>query len=314
MDRRTFLGSMAALGLQGMFGGLNAANITNFEVEKTKKSKKGKFDENLVVFISDLHTNPGGYQPDRLRRTIADILKMKPLPLNVIALGDLAYLLGKPEEYALLKEIIAPMEAAGIHYTMAMGNHDRRDNFAVAFPQYAAKSLLPDRYVFIVETPHADIIVLDSLQKSADTDKWITAGALDDNQRKWLEKTLMGYTKPVFVTAHHPIHETAVQSILYASPTCCGYIHGHNHVWDPGWVHKNYAERTLVRTLCLPSTGHWGDIGYTTFRLDETQATARLHQYEYFFPDPLKPGEKKPEQWTMMEEEHKNAVCRFIYR
>ena len=90
MDRRTFLGSITALGMQGMLGGLKAPNISNMGIEKTKK---GKFDENLVVFISDLHTNPGGYQPDRLRRTIADILKMKPLPLNVIALGDLAYLL-----------------------------------------------------------------------------------------------------------------------------------------------------------------------------------------------------------------------------
>lgn len=311
MDRRTFLGSITVLGMQGMLGGLKASNISNMGIEKTKK---GKFDENLVVFISDLHTNPGGYQPDRLRRTIADILKMKPLPLNVIALGDLAYLLGKPEEYALLKEIITPMETAGIHFTMAMGNHDRRDNFAAAFPKYAAASLLPDRFVYIVETPYADIIVLDSLQKSTDTDKWITAGAIDENQRQWLEKTLMGYTKPVFVTAHHPVHETAVQKLLYASPTCCGYIYGHNHVWDPGWIHKNYSERTLVRTLCLPSTGHWGDIGYTSFRLEETRATAHLYQYEYFFPTPLEPGEKRPEQWKMMEEEHKDAICRFIYR
>ncbi len=160
MDRRTFLGSITALGMQGMLGGLKAPNISNMGIEK---AKKGKFDENLVVFISDLHTNPGGYQPNRLRRTIADILKMKPLPLNVIALGDLAYLLGKPEEYALLKEIITPMETAGIHFTMAMGNHDRRDNFAAAFPKHAAASLLPDRFVYIVEPPYADIIVLDSL-------------------------------------------------------------------------------------------------------------------------------------------------------
>ena len=28
----------------------------------------------------------------------------------------------------------------------------------------------------------------------------------------------------------------------------------------------------------------------------------------------LEPGEKRPEQWKMIEEEHKDAICRFIYR
>ncbi|MBR4755384.1 MAG: metallophosphoesterase, partial [Bacteroidales bacterium] len=147
MDRRKFIGSIAALGLQGILldaSGAVSLLDTSSEAFRRKKKKAGLFDENLVAIISDLHTNPGGYQPARLERTIADILALNPCPRNIIALGDLAYLTGKPSEYALLKEILKPLEGSGIRLTMAMGNHDKRKNFAEAFPEYAAASLMED--------------------------------------------------------------------------------------------------------------------------------------------------------------------------
>ena len=317
MDRRKFLGSLAILCIQGVVldaAGPAALKGLGSEPGRRKRKKDG-FDENLVVIISDLHTNPGSYQPARLERTIADILALRPRPRNVIVLGDLAYLTGKPSEYALLKQILAPLEGTGIRLTMAMGNHDRRTNFTEAFPEYAAASLMKDRFVFVVETPRADIILLDSLQESDDPTTWITPGALPDNEKEWLKEKLASYTdKPVFVTSHHPINEVGIKDILLASPTCCGYIHGHDHVWRDGWVKKNYSEREMIRTLCVPSTGHWGDIGYTMLHLEEDHAEARLNEYEFFFPTPLNEGETKPAQWAMIEEERKNAVVSFAYR
>ena len=317
MDRRTFLSSLALLGLEGCFLDAHGAALLADRAAKGRKRCRGgapRFDDNLVCFISDLHVNPPGYQPARLERTIADILTLDPLPRNVIALGDLAYLTGRKEEYARLKEIIAPLEAAGIQLTMAMGNHDRRDHFAEAFPSYAARSQMADRHVFIVETPYADFIALDTLQASPDPDTWITPGALNEAQVEWLKERLAAYQKPVFVMSHHPLEEIGIKKILMESPTCCGYIYGHNHVWRPGWVHQNYRDRTVLRTLCIPSTGHWGDIGYVLMDLGETEATARLHQYEFFFPKPLEEGEPKPVDWTHIEEEHRDALCHFVYR
>ena len=84
-----------------------------------------------ACIISDLHCYPEGYQPAKLVRTVDEILRLNPRPRNVIALGDLAYLTGRPEEYALLKKILAPLEGTGMTLTMAMGNHDRRENFAL---------------------------------------------------------------------------------------------------------------------------------------------------------------------------------------
>ena len=265
MDRRKFIGSLAILGTQAAI--LDAAAIGRLGEIPTERSprrkKKGGFDDNLVCIISDLHCNPDAYQEAHLRRTITDILAMDPLPRNVIALGDLAYLQGRIPEYVRLREIVAPLEAAGIKLTMAMGNHDRRKQFAEIFPEKAAESKMTDRMVFVVETPRADIILLDSLQESSpDPDKGIVAGALNDAEREWLQETLNSYTdKPVFVTAHHALNETGIQAMLVESKTCCGYIHGHLHYWQPGWFRKNYNPQfRIIRSLCVPSTGHWGDM------------------------------------------------------
>ena len=314
MDRRKFVESLMAMGFIGTINAGDAFSMVKNIPTASPKARKGKFDENLVVFISDLHTNPSGYQPDKCRKIVQDILKLKPLPQNVITFGDLAYLTGKRDEYALAREILAPLEEAGIKVTHGMGNHDRRTNFAEVFPEHAKRSLLKDRFVNIVETPYADIIMLDSLQQGEDDKTWITPGALDEAQVAWLKETLANYKKPVFVTAHHPITETKIQSVLLDSPTCCGYIHGHDHRWRVDWFKRNYSDQRMIRILCLPSTGHWGDIGYTTFRLGPDQAVAELHQSEFFFPKPVDNPAERPVQWQMITDDHKGLTCTFSYK
>lgn len=314
MNRRNFLGGLAILGCQGMLQDpLHAAVPT--PKKRTKVMPASEWDDNLVVIISDLHTHPAGYQPDKLRRVVDDIINMAPKPRNVLALGDLAYLQGKRPEYELLREIVAPLAQAGISLTMAMGNHDRRDHFCEYFPLLAQQTLVPGKLVFRVETPRAVFILLDSSQKGkGGEDDFIVAGMVDEAQKEWLKNQLASETKPAFVMAHHPISETKLQKILLESPTCSGYIYGHDHRWRKDWVHLNYSDRLLMRTLCSPSTGHWGDIGYTCLRLDEKVATAELHQYEFYFPSPVRDGQPIPEEWQLINEEHSGAQCRFVYR
>lgn len=311
MDRRHFIGSLAALGCAGALTPLS--EFSAFAEPKGKKSK-AKFDENLVVFMSDMHTNPGSYQPDKCRKVISDILAMRPLPRNVVTFGDLAYLTGKEEEYALAKELCAPLEEAGIKVTHGMGNHDRRENFAKYFPEKAAATLFPGKYVFKVETPRADIIMLDSLQEGNDTTTWITEGALDEAQALWLKSALAASSKPTFVCSHHPIKEVGIANILIDSPCCCGYIHGHDHRWRVDWFKKSYSSTRMIRTLCLPSTGHWGDIGFTIFRLEEDRAVAELCQSEFFFPKPVENPAEAPAQWKMITDDHKGLTCTFSYK
>ena len=274
--------------------------------------KDVKFDDNLVVFISDLHTKPDSFQPEKLRKVISDILAMDPLPRNVIALGDLAYLTGQASEYAFLKPLLEPIEDAGITLTLAMGNHDRRKEFGEAFPSHAAKSIFKDRYVYIVNTPYADFIILDSLQEGENRNGWITEGELNDEQRNWLEQTLDAYTKPVFVCAHHGLNETLVGDMIASSPTCRGYIYGHYHRWRKDWIESWSREIHIVRTLGLPSTGHWGDIGYVCVQIDPEKAVATLHEDEFFFPVPAENPDDAPASWKVFPEELDGNTCTFM--
>ena len=97
MDRRKFIGSLAILGTQAaIMDAATIGHLGDLSAEKSPRRKKtGRFDDNLVCIISDLHCNPDNYQEAKLRRNITEILAMNPLPRNVIALGDLAYLQGK---------------------------------------------------------------------------------------------------------------------------------------------------------------------------------------------------------------------------
>ena len=308
---------MAVLGAGSL--ALSASGAERMErfvlASQRKKTGQGGLDENLVCIISDLHVRPGGYQEKYFESAISDILALKPLPKYVLCLGDIAYLTGKPEEYAAAKAQLDRLTAAGMELTLGMGNHDRRANFAEAFPEYAAASEVPDRLVFTVETPRADFILLDSLQEGNDTKKWITPGALNDEQVQWLTEKLSARSgdKPVFVMAHHPLEEVKIGKLLMGFPSCRGYIYGHKHVWNPGWVHLNYRDRTMLRTLCVPSTGHWGDIGFVTLRLEKDRAVATLHEREFFFPYPVKEGEERPPVWDEIERDHRGATCEFPF-
>ncbi|MBR2497320.1 MAG: metallophosphoesterase [Parabacteroides sp.] len=310
MNRRLFLGGLVALSCQGRLWKTHASSLSR---QSEKYNKKIGFDENLIIFISDTHIQPEGYTIEWFDKIAKEILAMRPLPRNIINLGDLAHLYGKEEDYRVAKELFAPLEEAGIRVTHAMGNHDRRDYFTKVFPEKAALTSCPNRIVSIVETPHADVIVLDSLQQSEDENKWITPGNIDEAQREWLKQTLQQYSKPVFIVAHHPLNEVKLGNIIFKSPTCCGYIHGHDHRWRPGWDQKDWKTHEVLRTLCLPSTGYWGDIGYACMKLEERQATVMLEQRDYFFPKPLQDGEEKPLQWKLIEKDNKGLQCRFSY-
>ena len=313
MDRRDFLGSLAALGVLGL--SFEACGVLPPVSKKT--DGHFRFDENLVCIISDLHINPGRHQEQYFAGIVDQILTLNPRPRYVLCLGDIAYLTGKPEEYAAAKRYLDKLEKAGMKLTMTMGNHDRRAEFAEVFPAHAAASLLPDRYVYLVETPRADFILLDSLQEGEDKTTWINPGVIDDRQMKWLNAQLSSRTdgKPVFVMAHHALDDLkALRKPMFNCPSCQGFIYGHKHVWNSDWIHANFRDRDVLRTLCIPSPGHWGDIGFVTLALESDRAVATNHEQEFFFPGPCREGEKKPAFWTEIERENTGAVCVFPYK
>lgn len=96
-------------------------------------------DETLVAFLSDCHV--GNWKSSDCQRVkfadcLARVLALDPLPGKMIIAGDLAYLWGRREDYELSKKLLQPVCDAGIEVTIAMGNHDRRENFLEFWPSF----------------------------------------------------------------------------------------------------------------------------------------------------------------------------------
>ncbi len=254
-----------------------------------------RHDPNLVAFISDLHVNgmaegkPGKdcHQAEYLRKTVAEILALDPLPANVICCGDIAFLYGLPQDYALAKTILQPLYDAGIKVTLGMGDHDRRDNFLAVWPEYAESSPVPGRIVSEVALDGLDILLLDTVNDDPiGIGEGTRPGDLGDAQRRWLETRLASAENPVILCGHHAYQEQKGNAKilsterLLATPLFKGYIHGHHHRWVAGW--DRVVGRGLIPRYTLPSTGHWGDIGWCLLRVCGDHAVLELRQSEWF--------------------------------
>jgi hypothetical protein len=307
ISRRSFLtGVAAAAAAPSAFAGL-------------------KTDPDLVVLLSDVHVNgvagKGAYQRDKFMRVVADVLKMDPLPGHAVFFGDFAFLYGRKEDYVASSEGVRLMQNAGIHVTLGMGNHDRRSTFLEVHPSYAKTTKIPGRIVSVVNLGRADLIMLDGLLGSDDrglSDMGPGQGGLDKAQQDWLMDVLPKWRRPVFVGSHWPIGGMKVggkpiAQLFFRSPAVAGYIHGHDHRWYKTQAMKSWKDSPQIRTLCLPSTGHWGDIGYVTLRLSGDRAVAALHQYEYYFPGPVATDARCPKIWRDITAENQNQTCTFRF-
>ena len=322
-NRRTFLGLAAATGAAGCMSSKPAA----------ADADAPKFDDNLSVFVTDIHIGgkqlDGGseaptYTQGRLSAFVDEVLAMKPLPRRVVSFGDLAYLRGNPDDYAVSKPILKRLEDAGIELVFCMGNHDRRSEFNKAWPGHLEKSPVPGKFVRVVSLGTSDLVVLDCLQGADDrpwTDNGPVPGKLSADVLAWCKKELPKRKRPFFVSSHFPIgdlrlsdkkNDTFAAWLIDKAPLCVGYVHGHDHRWRPEWSRGSWKTPRTIRTLCLPSNGLWGDIGHATFLTSADRAVCSLHVRDFYFP--RKPmTDKRPAVWRLKVEENRNATCTFLY-
>lgn len=252
---------------------------------------------------------------DAVKGHVAEILALDPLPANFIALGDMSIAFGEEKEYEILRELLQPLYDRGIKVTLAMGNHDIRASYAKSFPEAAAQSLVPGRYVHKVETPHADFLVLDSLKEPAVRGSYsaVTGVDLGEAQREWLKKMLPALTKPTFVCAHHQIHEIGVKKEVIRAPKVVGYLHGHNHVWIQQAVFHGYADDSRsLQSVGIGSFGIDRDVGYAIMDLKEVGACLRMIAKDYYFPAKL-PRERRPKVWDAIVRDHQGRKVHFPF-
>jgi len=280
-------------------------------------------DPDLTVFLSDVHVNGKKdgptYQRDKFAAVVAEILKMDPLPARAIVFGDLAWLYGQKEDYQCSAQYLKLLDDAGIAVTIGMGNHDRRSTFLEVHPKYAQTTKIPGRIVSVVDAGNVDFLMLDGLQGTDDRDPKDSGpvpGAISKDQQDWVLDVLPKWKKPVFVCSHFPDNELKaggkpLAKLLISAPNVVGYIHGHNHRWYAKYMQEGWSSTRIKRTLCLPSTGHWGDIGYTLMRVKGNTATASLIQHDFFYPspEPMDPADR--ELWKLVVRDNQGMICTF---
>ena len=162
----------------------------------------------LVAHITDTHiTSPGTRfysivdTAGALARAIAAINRLDPSPDLVVLTGDLVES-GKPEEYAHLHSLLAPLR---MPLLAIPGNHDARDPMREAF---AGDAYLP-RHGFLnyaIEGYPMRIIGLDTLTPGEG------GGAVCSERLRWIDNALAAAPdQPTLVLMHHPPFITGIR-------------------------------------------------------------------------------------------------------
>lgn len=149
----------------------------------------------LIAQLSDPHLNPARPHKARaLKAAVAHLLALPLRPNTVVITGDLADN-GTPDEYALLRELLAPLP---MPVFVLPGNHDCREALLNSFGEQGSSSL-PGFVQYAVNLGPLRLLVLDTLVPAQG------GGRLDDMRLHWLEERLSEAPHtPTLVFLHHP--------------------------------------------------------------------------------------------------------------
>jgi len=154
----------------------------------------------LLAQISDTHIlapasdNPAAeLRADCLRRCIADINEQA--PDAVIFTGDTVQH-GQPEEYAQLRELLAPLEAP---LYLVPGNRDDKGALRSVFGDQPCQPGKDDFFHYVVEDHRLRLVALDS------TFPGERKGVFCPARQAWLDRVLSEQpSQPTLLFIHHP--------------------------------------------------------------------------------------------------------------
>jgi len=136
-----------------------------------------------------------------LEDCVADILVRPQRPDAIIVTGDLVDY-GRPDEYALLRELLAPLP---MPIFLLPGNHDERGTLRAAFPEHAYLRQWEPFIQYAIEDFTVRLVALDSVIPMQG------GGTLCGERLAWLERTLSARpATPTIVALHHPPFKTGI--------------------------------------------------------------------------------------------------------
>lgn len=161
-----------------------------------------------IIVFTDTHMEPevaeGKLNPDvQLQKGIAHVNEFNADADRVVFVGDLTDV-GDKQSYNMLRSRLKDLK---IPYHLLLGNHDNRENFLEIFPDIKL-----DKNGFVqdvIETPEANLILLDTLNGPPYNYPESHIGKLCEKRMSWLEAQLdRAGDKPCIIFMHHPPHDT----------------------------------------------------------------------------------------------------------
>jgi Icc protein len=211
-----------------------------------------------LALLSDTHVPADpteayrGFRPvDNLRQVAAQVAATD--VEGAIIAGDLARLVGLPDDYAALRGLLKPVSDR-VPVGLVLGNHDDRRNFAQAFPPAPdATPLVPNKHVLVIEREGLRFVLLDSLLAPN-----VTPGQLGNQQRAWLRSCLEGQPPlPTAIVVHHTLDDQDMAlvdshrlfEVLRPFPQVKAIVYGHSHRY-------HVEERDGLQLINLPAVGY----------------------------------------------------------
>ena len=162
----------------------------------------------VLAQISDLHIKARGTLAygvvdvaGMLRACVRHVLALKRQPDAVALTGDLTDG-GRADEYALLREIIAPL---GMPIYVIPGNHDKREALRSAFADHAYLRQSSEFIQYAIDDHPLRIVAIDTVIPRE------SGGELCEERIAWIERTLAQVPgAPTVVLMHHPPFTTFI--------------------------------------------------------------------------------------------------------
>lgn len=202
----------------------------------------------LIAQLTDLHVKPAGRLAYRkvdtarhLRAAVDAVRRLDPMPDLVAITGDLADA-GRPEEYALLRDLLAPL---GLPTYVIPGNHDDRGAMAEAFADHAYLPRDGGFLHYAVEDWPVRLVGLDTVIPGRGGGRMCAA------RLRWLDERLAERPDaPTAILMHHPPFRTGIAHMdaigLEGAPAMAEVVRRHPQV-----------ERVLCGHLHRPIQARW---------------------------------------------------------